>query len=161
MQTLNASVSATSFQSGSCGHALEPSSRYCGFCGALTPAQGAAPAPSFAMVTPIHAPAVSQELQEEAAKLLMQLARERILLLFHWTLFVGSNLLGVYLAIKCYNEFIGDEMSKIMVASTPFLFINCLALLCIVLIRGTRKEIAHLKERISYVKFKIDFGHLM
>lgn len=91
----------------------------------------------------------------------MQLARERIFLLMHWGLFIGTNLLGCWLAMKCYNEFIGDEMSKIMVASTPFLFINSLAMLFIVVIRGTRKEISRLKERISYVKFKIDFGHLM
>lgn len=159
MQTLNASVSVA--QCGTCGYALEPGARYCGSCGALTPAQGTAAPPTFAMVAPMQAPAISQELQDEASRLLMQLARERVFLLFHWSMFIGLNLLGCWLAWKCYGEFIGDEMSKIMVASTPFLFINTIALLCITLIRGTRKEITRLKERISYVKFKIDFGHLM
>ena len=79
----------------------------------------------------------------------------------HWSVFIGLNLLGVYFAIRCYNEFLGDELSKIMIATTPFLFINSLALLLIIVIKGTRNEIANLKERISYVKFKIEFGHLM
>ena len=163
MQTLNASVSISVVSCSTCGNSLESSSRFCGFCGALAPIQGApivAP-PQFAMVAPMQAPTVSNELQAEASKLLAQLARERVLLLFHWVLFIGLNLSGVFLAIKCYNEFIGDEMTKIMVASTPFLYINTVALLCIILIKGTRREISRIKERISYVKFKIDFGHLM
>jgi hypothetical protein len=161
MQTLQASVS--SVQCASCGYELEASARFCGFCGALTPAQGAPQfaTPQFANVPVIQPPVISNELQEEAARLLMHLARERFLLCFHWAMFIGLNLLGCYLAIRCYFGFIGDEMSKIMVASTPFLYINCMALLFIVCIRGTRKAIARLKEQISYVKFKIDFGHLM
>src|SRR5256885_2252037 len=105
MQTLNASVSVTTVQCTTCANMLEPSARFCGFCGALTPAQGAAPAPQFAMVAPLQAPTISNELQDEACKLLMQLARERLLLLFHWCLFVGMNLFGVWTAMKCYNEF--------------------------------------------------------
>lgn len=160
MQTLHVSFT----QCLTCGTELEPAAKFCGHCGALTPAQ-APPStftpPTFAQVTPTQPPAISEELKSEAAKLLMQLARERILLLFHFTLFVGTNILGCYLALKCYNEFIGDELTKIMIASTPFLYINSLSLLCIILIKGTRKEIARLKERISYVRFKIEFGHLM
>lgn len=157
MQTLN----YASTQCLNCGFALAPSARFCGGCGNLTPAQGPAPAPEFAKVQPHLPPAVNKELQAEASKLLMQLARERILLLFHWAMFIGLNLLGVYFAGKCYIEFLGDELSKIMIASTPFLFINSMALLMIIVIKGTRHEIARLKERISYVKFKIEFGHLM
>jgi hypothetical protein len=163
MQTLQATAaySVSVAACATCGYELEQGAKFCGFCGALTPAQGAAPAPTFAQIAPMQTPTVSKELQGEAAKLLMQLARERLMLIFHWSMFIGLNLVGLVLAMKCYHEFIGDEMSKIMVASTPFLFINSIALLFIVLIRGTRKEIGRLKERISYVKFKIDFGHLM
>lgn len=159
MQTLNPNQAVTLCLH--CGFNTEPNSRFCGGCGSLTPASGAVAPPVFARVQQNVSPQVSQELKEEAAKLLMQLARERILLLIHWSLFIGLNVIGCWLAIKCYNEFIGDEMSKIMIASTPFLFINSIALLCIVLIKGTRLEISKLKERISYVKFKIEFGHLI
>jgi hypothetical protein len=101
------------------------------------------------------------ELRKEAAKVMVLLARERICLYFHWALFIGLNLLGCWLAVRCYFEFIGDEMTKSMVASTPFLFINSIALCCIVSIRGTRKEIARLKEHAQFIKFKMEFGHLM
>lgn len=162
MQTLKASIS--SVQCATCGYELEASARFCGFCGALTPLHNMPPSfttPQFANVPVMQPPAMSSELQDEAARLLMHLARERVLLLCHWSLFIGLNFLGCYLAMRCYSEFIGDEMTKIMVASTPFLYINSVALLFIVCIRGTRKAIARLKEQISYVKFKIDFGHLM
>ena len=161
MQTLKASVSLV--QCASCGYELEESARFCGFCGALTPAHGAptAPPPQFANVPVMQPPAMSHELQEEAARLMVHLARERFFLICQWCAFIGLNFLGCYLAVRCYFEFIGDEMSKMMVAITPFLYINTMALLFIVCIRGTRKAIARLKEQISYVKFKIDFGHLM
>lgn len=144
-----------------CGFANEAGAHFCGGCGAGVRQDAPVLPPSFARVQQLQAPDVNEELQGEAAKLLMQLARERVLLLCHWLLFIGMNIAGVFMAVKCYNEFIADEMSKIMVASTPFLFINSLALLCIVLIKGTRAEIARLKERISYVRFKLEFGHLM
>lgn len=157
MQTLN----YASTQCLNCGFAMPPSARFCGGCGNLTPAEGPSAPPTFAKIQPLLPPSVNKELQDEASTLLMQLARERILLLFHWACFIGLNFIGVYFAMKCYNEFLGDELSKIMIASTPFLFINSIALLGIILIKGTRTEIARLKERISYVKFKIEFGHLM
>lgn len=157
MQTAHIAV----IQCHQCGFANEPSARFCGGCGTLSQPQAPAAPPSFAFVQQTQAPAISNELRAEAAKLIMQLARERVLLLIHFALFIGLNLLGCWFALKCYHEFIGDEMSKIMMAMTPFLFINSIALLCITLIKGTRREIARLKERISYVKFKIEFGHLM
>jgi hypothetical protein len=104
---------------------------------------------------------INAELNAEQMKLMVLLARERLFLYMHWLIFIGINFLGCWLATKCYYEFIGDELSKLMIASTPFLFINSLALMCIVPIRGTRKEIARLKERLSYVRFKVEFGHLM
>jgi len=97
----------------------------------------------------------------ECGKLMILLMRERLFLYTHWILFIFFNVLGSWLSWKCYGEFIGDEVSKITIALTPFLFINSIALMFIVPIRGTRREISRLKERLSYVRFKIDFGHLM
>lgn len=117
--------------------------------------------PSFAHVTKGKSEAALNEMHRELGKLFVLLARERIFLIFHFVFFAVLNLVGFVLALKCYHEFIGDEMTKIMVASTPFLFINSCALLCLIPIKGTRGEIARLKERISYVKFQIQFGQLM
>ncbi|MBX9689944.1 MAG: zinc ribbon domain-containing protein [Candidatus Obscuribacterales bacterium] len=102
----------------------------------------------------------ANEYNAEASKLMVLLARERIFLYSHLLTFLAINLFGCWVAWKCYYDFIGDEMSKMMIASTPFLFINSLALLMIVPIKGTRGEIARLKERLSYVRFNIEFGHL-
>ena len=117
--------------------------------------------PSFAHFHAANPPAVNKELQAEAAKLIVLLARERLFLVFHIGLYLSLNLIALMLANKCYTEFIGDEVSKFIMAMTPFIAINVCALVCIVAIRGTRKEIARLKERISYVRFKLEFGHLM
>lgn len=117
--------------------------------------------PSFAQFHAANPPAVNKELQAEAAKLIVLLARERLFLVFHIGLFLTMNAIGLMLSNKCYSEFLGDEVSKIVMAMTPFIFINLVALVCIVPIKGTRKEIARLKERISYVRFKLEFGHLM
>jgi hypothetical protein len=158
MHTLQATV----VQCSNCGFVLDDGAKFCGGCGNMAaPRTPVMQAPKFATVQPVQPPKVAAELEAEAAKLYMQLARERVLLLFHWGLFFAMNFVGLWLSLKCYHEFHGDEMSKIMIASTPFLFINTLALMCLVTIKGTRKEIANIKERISFVKFKIEFGHLM
>lgn len=102
-----------------------------------------------------------ESIQAELAKLYVLLARERLFLYMHWLIFLGTNLLGFWMSLKCYTDFIGDEMSKLMIASTPFLFINSVALCCLVPIKGTRAEIVHLKERIEHLRFKLEFGHLL
>lgn len=89
------------------------------------------------------------------------LARERLFLYMHWLIFLAVNLFGLWMALKCYNEYLGDEMTKIMMGSTPLLYINSCALMCIVPILGTRKEIARLKEKLNYVNFQIEYNHLL
>lgn len=116
--------------------------------------------PRFAHVRQI-APEVIQQNQIELAKLMVLLARERLFLLFHFAVFACVNIVGFVLALKCYNEFIGDEMSKIMVACTPFWVFNVVALTCLIPIKGTKRQIARLKEQIAHMRFKLDFGHLI
>lgn len=167
-----------------CTETTEACSKYCGSCGYATqmPQKGPAAfagidpgaitipnfggtgpliAPNFATLPTGITPKQNTELQSEMMQLQTVLLRERILLLLHWVTFFGTNLIGLWLAGKCYHEFIGDEVSRLVVASTPLLFINSCSFLCIVTIKGTRKEIARLKERISYVKFKLEYGHLI
>lgn len=116
--------------------------------------------PAFARTGMPVENARNTELSNEANKIMLLLARERIFLYLHWLCFIGVNLFGCWVAMKCYGDFIGDEMSKMMIATTPFLFINSVALLFLVPIKGTRSEIASLKERLSCIRFNLEFGHL-
>ena len=89
------------------------------------------------------------------------LARERFFLIMHAALFLATNLIGFFLALKCYLEFIGDPMSKLVMATTPLVFINALSLMFLVPISGTRKQIARLKEELAYIRFQMEYGHLL
>ncbi len=102
-------------------------------------------------------PAATREL----GTLLVLLMRERIFLIIHWAIFVVLSLIGFGLAMKCYTEFHGDDMSKLMMAITPMLFINLTALLCLTPIKGTKREIERIQEKIAYLKFSVRFKHLM
>ncbi len=103
---------------------------------------------------------VPQELKEELAKLIVLLARERIFLYMHCGIFLTANLFGFYVAMRCYNGYIGDEMTKLIMSLTPLLFINAIALLCLAPIKGTKREIARLKEQLTYVKFQIEYRNV-
>jgi hypothetical protein len=103
---------------------------------------------------------VSQELKEELAKLIVLLARERIFLYMHCGIFLTANLFGFYIAMRAYNGYIGDEMTKLLMSLTPLLFINAIALACLAPIKGTKREIARLKEKLTYVKFQIEYRNV-
>ncbi len=160
-----------------CKDHLEPLAKFCGSCGfivapdsfninefpeyqssLLDESPRPEAMPSFAM--PVLEKQRSGEYNAEVSKIIVMLARERVFLYVQILAFLVVNIFGCWVGWKCYADFIGDEMSKMMMASTPFMFINSLALLIIVPIKGTRSEIARLKERLSHARFKIEFGHL-
>jgi hypothetical protein len=156
----------------SCGDELEFAARFCGNCGCVAE-DGSEPSadiqlveaplpdlPDFAQVSPPQSGQISSELQKEADRIMILLARERFFLVLHWSCFIGLNLLGAWLALKCYVEFIGDDVSKLLMACTPLLFINSLALMFLVPLRGTKKQLARLKEQLSYIKFQVEFQQL-
>ncbi len=156
----------------SCAQVCELKSKFCSNCGSTVDRQmlqrqqmaSDSPPPTvpfFAPVAPRHVRAPNSEMLAEAGKLMILLARERLFLYFHWIWFLFLNFIGVWLAFKCYNEYVGDEFTRIMMGSTPLLYINTCALLCICTIRGTRKEIKRLKEKLSYLKFQIEYDHLV
>lgn len=96
------------------------------------------------------------ELKEELAALQLSKAKQKAFLLMHWIIFLISNLIGLYIALKCYFEFNGDEVAKIMVATTPLMFINLTALVCLSPIKGTKRELARLKERETYIRLELE-----
>ena len=156
-----------------CAHDCEAAAKFCSNCGTIidhrligqfAASHGSGESltvPEFAPVAPRHIRTPNNELRGEAAKLMLLLARERLFLYTHWLVFLGLNLFGVWMAMKCYSEYLGDDMTRLMMGSTPLLYINCCSLLCIVPIRGTKKEIARLKEKLNYTKFQIEYDHLL
>jgi len=157
-----------------CAHDCEQGAKFCSECGTVidqsTAAQyaqlhearhGHPAAPSFATVAQSHVRGPNEGLRVEAGKLMLLLARERLFLYIHWLFFLGINAFGVWTALKCYNEYFGDDMTRIMMGSTPILYINSLSLLCIVPIHGTKKEIARLKEKLNYIRFQMEYSHLL
>ncbi|HEY9788135.1 MAG TPA: hypothetical protein V6D17_22290, partial [Candidatus Obscuribacterales bacterium] len=116
-------------------------------------------APVFARVD--KSSKVDSELSRELGELLVTLLRERLFLLMHWIIFLATNAFGFLLAAKCYYEYNCDELTRLVMATTPLIFINSVGLVCLSPIKGTKREIARLQERISYVKFRIRFKHLL
>jgi hypothetical protein len=117
-------------------------------------------APSFARQS-FKRREIPADMKEEMTSILTLLLRERLFLIMHCVIFLVTNLIGLAIAFKCYLEFNGDELSKLMIASTPLLFINLVALMSLVPIKGTKKEIARLKERLTYLKLRIEYDGLM
>lgn len=115
-------------------------------------------APSFAKKRAVVVPT---ELIDELKSLNTALLREQLFLVFHWCTFLISNLIGFAFSMKCYFQFHGDEVSKIMMALTPLTFINLVALACLSPIKGTRLEIARIKERIKFVQIKIEYRNII
>lgn len=104
--------------------------------------------------------AIPESLVREMQSLNALLLRERIFLAIHWTIFVSANLFGFYLASQCYSGFHGDEVTRFVLALTPLTFINAVALACLAPIRGTRREISRVKERMQYLKVQLEYGNL-
>lgn len=168
---------------------IEPGSKFCGNCGAPTrlefrfdgnslSAAAAAQAASNAInreaalkLKEKAAPAfvqnkrktarVPDEIREEMNSIYVSMARERFFLILHYCVFLGTNLIGFFIACKCYFEFIGDDITRLMMATTPLMFINLVALTCLVPIKGTKRELARLKERETYIKLRLEFDSVM
>lgn len=105
--------------------------------------------------------ALPPEMVAEMGGLMASLVREQIFLLLHWLVFVVVSLIGLWIATICYVEFAGDELSKLMMASTPLMFINLTALTSLVPIKGTKREIARINERMTYLKFAMELDKIV
>jgi len=56
-----------------------------------------------------------------------------------------------------YQEFAGDEASKILVSLPPLFFLNLSAFFCLPLIKTTRFQITRLKEQLTYIHYRIEY----
>lgn len=119
------------------------------------------PFPAFVQATPGPSRSTLAERNEELEAATSVLLRERIFLVTHWTLFLGLNLWGLSLAVEGYGRIIGDHLTKLVMAGTPIMFINASTLMFLVVICGTRRQIARAKERVKYIQFQIDYSSLL
>lgn len=117
--------------------------------------------PNFAQVGRRKQRQVSPELVRELETLNAALIREQFFLIVHWSIFLVTNLIGFFIAMQCYTGMVGDEMTKIVMALTPLTFINAVALACLAPIKGTRAEIARIKERVQYVRFQMEYANVI
>ncbi len=189
MATTMLSVAPTSVSCTHCSVAIESSSKFCGNCGAprmhshfgqagfdpvisktaiqASNAINARAAQSFNKSTPSFAKnkrqsrSIPPEMRAEMASLMAAELRERIFLFLHYVVFLVTNLIGLFITVKCYVEFAGDELAKMMIAATPLMFINLVALCGLVPIKGTKREIARIKERMTYLKLAMEFDSIV
>ena len=88
------------------------------------------------------------------------LLRERFLLILNTIVLLGVNLFGFCLSLKAYTEFNGDEMAKLIIAFTPFLFVNGIGFVAMIPIRGTKREIYRLQQRLQFLRAQMEYNHL-
>ncbi len=103
----------------------------------------------------------SPKLIAEMQSLTASIVRERLFLVMHCVIFLVCNVVGLYIALSCYYGCNGDEVTKLVMAFTPLTFINFVAMSCLAPIKGTRREIARLKEKKQYVEFQMEYSNVM
>ena len=162
-----------------CNELLMPQSRFCGDCGSAAPSHNmtnsqtldaghqlpglstpVANVPDFAHVSAQMRKAIPPELKKEYCKVHCLLSRERFFLVMHYLIFLGGNLFGFWMSVIAYNGLVADEVSRAVIALFPTFFINSVAFACLVPIKGTKKEIARLKERMTYLHYQIEYVNL-
>jgi hypothetical protein len=151
-----------------CSNPHRAEAKFCTHCGNATivSVQQAVPqtesqphqTPNFAHVKDVEIP---KELLQELGDLLTLLVRERLFLYSHCTCFVVLTCIGVWLSLKVYNGFVGDEVTRVILSLTPLLFINCTTLGIIAPIMGTKREIQKLKYRLLLVRHRIEYRAIL
>lgn len=104
---------------------------------------------------------VGPKVRAEINQIMSALFRERFILILNTIILLGVNLFGFCLSLKAYTEFNGDEMCKLVIAFTPFLFVNGVGCVALIPIRGTKREIYRLQQRLQFLRAQMDYSHLM
>lgn len=152
-----------------CTATIERGAKFCGECGVtvflpdemLHAAPQAARKESIPNFVGAQVQPISRKSEEEVRSLLAELAKERLILMLNTVTFLAVNLIGLWLALKCYHEFIGDDLTKFIMATTPFLFINSLALLCLSPMKKTKAEIYRIQQRLQFLRFQSEYHQLL
>lgn len=135
---------------------MESHAKFCSECGGEPIAL-----PNFAGIKG-HAPTkIEPALAAELQDLDFNMFRQKVFLMIHLGAFLLLNLTGVALAIKCYIGVSGDEGTKIALALIPMFYINLCALVFLAYIKGTKNEMQILRQKISRIRFKIEYGSIL
>jgi hypothetical protein len=149
-------------------HSMPAGAKFCGNCGSRTFSRHVAPGPvnahppdtvpGFAHAKTSHD--IPEELQKELAELFVLLARERLFLYFQCLVFLAINAFGLWLSFKVHAGYNGDEVTNFVMSLTPTMFINSIGLVVLSPIFGTKREIAKLKQRLLFVRHRIEYLNL-
>lgn len=156
---------------GQCNEPIETQAKFCGQCGKVmaVPQSMHGPqhvervarctnqVPSFARAQFAD---ITPKVRAEINQIMSALFRERFILILNTAVLLGVNLFGFFLSMKAYTEFIGDDVAKLVIAFTPFLFVNCIGFVAIIPIRGTKREIYKLQQRLVFLKAQMDYSQL-
>lgn len=156
---------------GQCGEFIESQAKFCGQCGNVmaVPQNTRGPlqverSPRCTNEVPRFARAqfsdITPKVKAEINQIMSALFRERFLLILNTIVLLGVNLFGFFLSIKAYTEFIGDDVAKLVIAFTPFLFVNSIGFITMIPIRGTKREIYRLQQRLQFLRAQMDYSHL-
>ncbi len=163
-----------------CNEELLPTAKFCGECGlstngkqnnvSINPNLGSnylneqraqvVSTPKFARVSPQMKRSIPPHLKQEYCKVSCLLARERAFLIMHYSVFLIASLFGLWCAFKAYNDLNADEMTRAVVAFIPLICINTVAFACLVPIKGTKREVSRMKERLTYLHYQIEYVNL-
>lgn len=139
-----------------CSRYTDQHAKFCGECGSET-----ITVPSFAGLKG-HVPTrIEPALAAELRDLDYNMFRQKVFLMIHLGAFLLLNLTGVGLAIKCYLGVCGDEGTKLALALIPMFYINLCALVFLAYIKGTKTEMQILRQKISRIRFKIEYGSIL
>jgi len=160
---------------GQCNEPIESQAKFCGQCGHVMVraqrAHGPYEEPKTSRSINHTAPQVPQfaraqfadltpKVRAEINSIMSALLRERFLLILNTIVLLGVNLFGFCLSLKAYTEFNGDEMAKLIIAFTPFLFVNGIGFVAMIPIRGTKREIYRLQQRLQFLRAQMEYNHL-
>ncbi len=95
------------------------------------------------------------ELHHEINNAIVLLLREKILYFAIMFIFLTINLLGIYMSIKCYAEFNGEDMTRAVMSFTPLFYINMTSLVCLQPLKKRKREILRLKEKLKALNLRI------
>lgn len=154
---------------GQCNEEIESRAKFCGQCGNVMvvphkarhedskPVRCTNELPSFARAQFAD---MTPKVRAEINSIMSALFRERFILILNTVVLLGVNLFGFSLSLKAYTEFNGDEMAKLIIAFTPFLFVNGVGFVAMIPIRGTKREIYRLQQRLQFLRAQMEYTHL-
>ena len=134
-----------------CNDFIHHESKFCGNCGINLVSANSTLTGSI----PTYSPYYTIELHHEINNTIILHLRERIIFLATIIVFGIINLIGIYMSLKCYAEFNGEDVSRIIMSITPLFYVNMVSLVCLQPLKKRKQEILRLKEKLKALNLRI------